>query len=226
MESGAEKGVSFIAKDPRVRMFVVAQLLVIFFFILSTSFLLYLAEFNIWRKTQLPGASGQHVSLSFTTRASDIWFALGSITTIDAFWIAATFNRTLMKNWHYFISLRMMALASLISVVFYLRENGSTEGCISRYPAVSLLMPCTLYFVFCFALPRLHRPPPVTAINAHFGSIHIYSKRISQSSIRWKTAIWVASVIGIFPVLLTLVIPQNWTTIIPLLAIGFEVSMM
>lgn len=223
-----KQGLSFDPSDARVQKFIMMQLLVVLAFSIYTTLLFHLSTLNVWTIPQAAIVFGNHQPLIISNKikVSDIWFALFTITSIDAFWVAATFNRALIKNWHYFVSLRMMAIASLVSFLLYLYETENTAVDISQYPMITLIIFCGIYLLFGSVLQQLHKPPPATALNAHFGSIQSYSNKICQSTSGWKSAIQAASVIGILPILLTVVIPQTWATIIPLVAISFEVRIL
>jgi hypothetical protein len=60
----------------------------------------------------------------------DVWFALGLMAAVDAFVIVINFNRSLIHQFHYLISLRMMSLAFIISaavLLLYGNEHNTTH---------------------------------------------------------------------------------------------------
>lgn len=66
----------------------------------------------------------------------DIWFALTLMAGVDAFAIVINFNRSLIHQFHYFISLRMMLLAVIIPAAMLLLYNKYAYPpwmCIPRY---------------------------------------------------------------------------------------------
>ncbi|UZP36987.1 hypothetical protein NXS19_004803 [Fusarium pseudograminearum] len=140
----------------------------------------------------------------------------------DAFWVVATFNHTLMKNWHYFVSLRMMALASIISFCLYIPSNWGTKATRLQDYSLALCLSGIAYFLVNYALSRVHRHPPSTLINAHFGTLQQYSDKMSRFSFGWSRALQVSAIICSFPVVLTTIMPSGWVTVIPLLTIPFE----
>lgn len=158
------------------------------------------------------------------TQASDVWFGLGSIAAVNAFWIVATFNRSLIKNWHYFISLRMMAVASLSSFLFYFLKRELSAVYSYRYLLGAIFVGCVASYCFGYILDLLHKPPSPTTLNARFASIQAYSDKICRSTTGWKAAILATLTIGAFSAALIIIIPPQWATAIPLAAIGFEVS--
>ena len=238
---------SFDIKDSKTQKFVLIQFFVILSFSFHTATLLYLTKLKerfvssytpTINTTPTPALVTQvnttstfpstipsidlheHVS-SAAILCGDVWLALSLMAGTDAFWVVATFNHTLMKNWHYFISLRMMALASIISFCLYIPSNWgrSTMGY-----SFALLLSCATYWLFNYTLSQLHRQPSNTTTNAHFGSIQQYSDKMSRLSFGWSRAIHVSAVICSVPAVLSMVMPSGWVTIIPLVSIPFEVS--
>lgn len=236
---------SFDVKDSKSQKFLLIQLFVILSFSFHTATLLYLPklkdQFISPRRpvvsttptsalviqvnttstfpSTIPTDIYHHAS-SAAMLCGDVWLALSLMAGTDAFWVVATFNHTLMKNWHYFISLRMMALASIISFCLYIPSNWgrSTSG----YLFAGTLS-CTTYWLFNYTLSQLHRQPSNTTTNAHFGSIQQYSDKMSRLSFGWGRAIHVSVVICSVPAVLSMVMPSGWVTIIPLVSIPFEV---
>lgn len=153
----------------------------------------------------------------------DVWLALSLMAGTDAFWVVATFNHTLMKNWHYFVSLRMMALASIISFCLYIPSSWGTKNSRLQDYSLALCLSSLTYFLFNYALSRVHRRPPSTLINAHFGTLQQYSDKMSRFSFGWSRALQVSAIICSFPIVLTAIMPSGWVTVIPLLTIPFEV---
>jgi hypothetical protein len=239
---------SFDIKDRKTHKFILVQLFVILSFTFYTATLLYLPKVKerlilsrpIIATTTPPASITQlnNTSVFPATVTSeetkdhahsaallcgDVWLALSLMAGTDAFWVVATFNHTLMKNWHYFISLRMMALASIISFCLYIPSNWRKSTTRFQDYSFALSLSFLSYFIFNYALSRLHRRPPTTTTNAHFGSIQQYSDKMSRFSFGWSRALHVSAIICSFPTVLTMVMPSGWVTIIPLLTIPFEV---
>ena len=235
---------SFDIKDSKTQKFLLIQLFVILSFSFHTATLLYLpklknrfflshrpvistttpalvAQVNTTSTfpSTIPTDTHDNVS-SAAMLCGDVWLALSLMAGTDAFWVVATFNHTLMKNWHYFISLRMMALASIISFCLYIPSNW---GKTTLGYAFALLLSCTTYWLFNYTLSQLHRQPSNTTTNAHFGSIQQYSDKMSRLSFGWGRALYVSAVICSVPGILSMVMPSGWVTIIPLVSIPFEV---
>ncbi len=66
---------------------------------------------------------------------------------LDAIATVGTFNRSIIDNWHYFISVRMMALASIISFLVLLSSNEVAVPYMLRYPAVVLFSALAMYIL-------------------------------------------------------------------------------
>ncbi|KAF7180399.1 hypothetical protein CNMCM7691_009567 [Aspergillus felis] len=56
----------------------------------------------------------------------DVWFSLGLTVAVDALAVVATFNRALIKRFHYAVSQRMMFLAAAVSYAFFSWSNDNT----------------------------------------------------------------------------------------------------
>ncbi|KAH6991867.1 hypothetical protein EDB82DRAFT_553754 [Fusarium venenatum] len=207
---------AFDVRDRNTHKFLLVQLFVIMLFTFYTTTLLYLPKVKdqlIPSRRRLaitsPAIIDQvnHISIlssDLTTNEThdhgssaallcgDVWLALSLMAGTDAFWVVATFNHTLMKNWHYF--------------------DYSFALCLS----------CLTYLLFNYALSRAHRRPPTTLINAHIGSLQQYSDKMSRCSFGWSRALKVSAIICSFPTVLTAIMPSGWVTVIPLLTIPFE----
>jgi hypothetical protein len=213
-------------RDTRVQKFILIELLVLLAFSLCTSLLFHLSKFNIWAlsRTTMP-SDNRPLSTGNKINAADVWFALFTTISTDAFYVAITLNRTLMKNWHYFVSLRLMAASSLIYFLIYVYGKDTASSSVYQHMA-TLLALLGLYLAFGRILQLLHKPPPATLVNARFGSIQSYTKSMYRSTSGWKSALYNASIIGIIPLVLTVVMVPAWATTIPLAAIGFEVRIL
>ncbi|GKU13355.1 unnamed protein product, partial [Fusarium langsethiae] len=195
---------SFDMKDRKTHGFILVQLFVILSFAFHTATLLYLPKI----KEQLVPSRPRVVATSSTLIAQvnntsaispifteketqshgnsaallcgDVWLALSLIAGTDAFWVVATFNHTLMKNWHYFISMRMMTLASILSFCLYIPSNWGNKATRAQDYSFALSLSCLTYFLFNYALSRAHRRPPSTLVNAYFGTLQQYSDKMSR----------------------------------------------
>ncbi|CAF3446820.1 unnamed protein product [Fusarium graminearum] len=248
MDVKASKSVmSFDIKDKKTHRFILVQLLVILSFTSYTATLLHLPRMK--EKLVLPHpcveittpsalitqgndtfsfpsvlttSETQRHGYSAALLCGDVWLALSLMAGTDAFWVVATFNHTLMKNWHYFVSLRMMALASIISFCLYIPSSWGTKNSRLQDYSLALCLSSLTYFLFNYALSRVHRRPPSTLINAHFGTLQQYSDKMSRFSFGWSRALQVSAIICSFPIVLTAIMPSGWVTVIPLLTIPFE----
>lgn len=154
--------------------------------------------------------------------ATDAWFALALPATYDAVTIVATFNRSIIDHWHYFISVRMMAFAALVSLLVAL--SGSDSSYVTRYPLVSLLAACGIYLIIGRGLNAFHRPPPTTSGNTRFWTIREYTTALGRHPGPWRAAVFSTCVTAGLGTVLTGLIPRNWSPLIPVLTTGFEVS--
>ncbi|CEI60279.1 unnamed protein product [Fusarium venenatum] len=237
---------AFDVRDRNTHKFLLVQLFVIMLFTFYTTTLLYLPKVKdqlIPSRRRLaitsPAIIDQvnHISIlssDLTTNEThdhgssaallcgDVWLALSLMAGTDAFWVVATFNHTLMKNWHYFVSMRMMALASIFSFCLYIPSNWGKKNFRLQDYSFALCLSCLTYLLFNYALSRAHRRPPTTLINAHIGSLQQYSDKMSRCSFGWSRALKVSAIICSFPTVLTAIMPSGWVTVIPLLTIPFE----
>ncbi|KAG8670994.1 hypothetical protein FPOAC2_04300 [Fusarium poae] len=237
---------AFDVKDRTTHKFILVQLFVIITFAFHTTTLLYLPKvkerlipshprLSITSPAVIDQANNTSafptvISLSETQNnvhsaaliCGDVWLALSLMAGTDAFWVVATFNHTLMKNWHYFVSMRMMALASILSFCLYIPSNWGDKTTRLQDYSFALSLSCLTYFLFNYTLSRAHRRPPTTLINAQFGTLQQYSDKMRRFSFGWSRALQVSAIICSFPTVLTAIIPAGWVTVIPLLTIPFE----
>lgn len=234
-------------KIKQVRHFWFFQVCIFFTFIFYTTFLFYLP--NVWNNTSRSSSnSGSFPSTSITSdavddssvfatiinegvvsrttslAALDVWFALGLSTALDAITTVVTFNRPVIDNWHYFISVRMMSLASLISFAVFL--SGSETAChyASKYPIVALFTPCATYMLVGVALNAFHRPPSTRSSDLRYWSLKEYTAALARHPGPWRSALVSTAMTGGLGTVLTVLVPRNWSTIIPVITTGFEVS--
>ncbi|KAL6918308.1 hypothetical protein FSHL1_009730 [Fusarium sambucinum] len=237
---------AFDIKDRRTHKFLLVQLLVIISFAFHTTTLLSLSKVKdqlipsrprltinlsaaisqVNDTSAFPPAIATNETESLGNSAAllcgDVWLALSLMAGTDAFWVVATFNHTLMKNWHYFVSMRMMALASILSFCLYIPSNWGDKATRLQDYSFALCLSCLTYFFFNYALSRAHRRPPTTLINAQFGTLRHYSDKMSRSSFGWSRALQISAIICSFPTILTAIMPLGCVTVIPLLTIPFE----
>jgi hypothetical protein len=157
--------------------------------------------------------------------AIDVWFALALPAVCDAVCTVATFNRSIIDHWHYFISVRMTAFAAIVSVLVAMSgNNGVTTPYTLQYPAASLLAACGLYLLVGAGLDTFHRPPPTISANTRFWTLREYTTSLSRTPGTWRSAILSTCVTGGLGTVLTVLVPRSWSTLIPIITTGFEVS--
>jgi hypothetical protein len=157
--------------------------------------------------------------------AIDVWFGLALPAVCDAVATVATFNRSIIDHWHYFISVRMTAFAAIVSVLVAMsRSDGGTTAYTLQYPAASMLAACGLYLLVGASLDTFHRPPPTISANTRFWTIREYTTALSRTPGTWKSAILSTCVTGGLGTVLTVLVPRGWSALIPIITTGFEVS--
>ncbi|KAF9891159.1 hypothetical protein FE257_005095 [Aspergillus nanangensis] len=235
----------FGLKDARARRFWLMQLGVVLSFSFWATFLFHLPTM-LWSCSSIapPMAVSGHVphanqtlAVSFpdgtdtvdkdhqamtALLASDIWFALGLMTSVDAFAIVSSFNRALIDDWHYFVALRMMTLGSIISFAVFLTGYKTAESLMWRHPVVVVVVGGTVQILTGTVLDKFHKPPPTSKVNNHPDSLQQYSEVLCNTMGSWKEAILATMVTGGTAIGLTAIVPPQWSTLVPVVAIGFE----
>ena len=69
----------------------------------------------------------------------DVWYAFVLVAALDALMITLNFNRALLHQWHYFVSLRMAILAFLAPLFLYLLERNGIDHLGSLYNVAVVL---------------------------------------------------------------------------------------
>jgi hypothetical protein len=154
----------------------------------------------------------------------DVWFALALMAAVDAFAIVINFNRSLIHQFHYFISLRMMSLAFVISVaVLLLSGNEHNNAQKSQHPAAVIFLCCVLYMVSIFATEKLHKLLPVRGTSATRGSLQEFSQQMCLFDLPWRRALLFAATNGVVGLVLTTLVPTEWSMLNPVVHITWEV---
>ncbi|CEJ94838.1 hypothetical protein VHEMI10346 [[Torrubiella] hemipterigena] len=131
----------------------------------------------------------------------DVWFALGTMASLDAFAIVFNFIRALINRFHYAVSLRMMFLASIAALYVWFWRSGGSTYVSSRL--VALLLGTAVYFGFGKLLDKCEEPLPIANAACHEGTIQQY-----------RTA-------G-FGLVLSAIVPSTWSSLIPICHAAFE----
>ncbi|KAL2846375.1 hypothetical protein BJY01DRAFT_247279 [Aspergillus pseudoustus] len=157
--------------------------------------------------------------------AVDVWFALVLLPTFDAITILTTFNSAIIARWHSFISIRMILLAYLASYTVILSGKPRTSAYINKYPVLVFMLGLVIYGALgaCLDLCRAPLPRKKHGImNLRKWTISEYVNFQGRSNGTWRAAV-VSTVLtcGLAP-LLAIIVPVEWSSIIPVIAVAFE----
>jgi hypothetical protein len=152
----------------------------------------------------------------------DVWFSLSLTVAVDALAVVATFNRALIKRFHYAVSQRMMFLASAVSyaVLSWTKDNTTF---VSRHPVKSLGLGFALYMLLCFALDMFEKRMSSSGLPSRWGTLQQYSEELSHSDTSWSRALFLTLNVGGVGMFLTMFISPPWSTLVPVGHILFEV---
>ncbi|KAI9927195.1 hypothetical protein ASPWEDRAFT_188323 [Aspergillus wentii DTO 134E9] len=149
----------------------------------------------------------------------DIFFALLASTALDSLAVVFSFNRSLIRQYHYFVSLRMAALAIIISIVVYL--------CPGSPPLKSgfiIFTGTSIYAVFIIITDGLHGFFPNRRISIRQGSMLGFTKhmRTGLGDISWNRSAILTAMNFFLYVSLTKVLPTAWSHLIPVIQLSCE----
>lgn len=145
---------------------------------------------------------------------------------VDAFAIVINFNRSLIHQFYYFVSLRMMSLAFIISAAVHLLNSNNEHNIPhwARRSAVIVSFLCyVLYMVSIFVLEKLHKLLPVRGIGASRGSLQKFSEQMCQFDLPWRRTLLFAVINGAVGFVLTSLVPAKWSMLNPVVHITWEV---
>lgn len=152
----------------------------------------------------------------------DIFLALGTGFSIDATAIVFNFNRLLIQQFHYFISLRMLFLAILISVSLPLLIHYKSHRLWG--PAAIIAASGSIYASFIIITDRLHKLFAGRRISARHGTMSEFVKNKCLVDMTWTRCL-IAAVLNLWLYLfLVRVAPLSWAPLIPVIQIAFEVG--
>lgn len=215
--------------DARIRTFWMIQIAISLAFILYSVFLYHLPTIQ-WNgqveAAEHPEASQdglQTMHSSSKTLATDVWFALVWTTALDAATTVATFNRPIIDNWHYFVSVRMMALGSMLSFMVFLCGRRRFTCDWRLFSIAALCAVGAIHKLIGFVLNATHRSPPTTHVNARFWTIREYTIALSRFPGPWKGALSATIITGGLGTILTMLVPSTMSSMIPIMTTAFEV---
>jgi hypothetical protein len=161
---------------------------------------------------------------SFLKQVSvDVWFALSLTVAIDALAVVFTFNRALIRKFHYVVSQRMMLLASILSYGVF-SWNKESPDFVSRHLIEYLATGLAMYIFLGFALDLFERQMSSHEVASRLGTLAQYSKELGRSERSWMRSLFLTTVIGGVGLILTMLISPPWSVLVPVVHIAFEVS--
>lgn len=152
----------------------------------------------------------------------DAWFSLSLPVAVDALAVVFTFNRALIRGFHYAVSQRMMFLASALSYAVLL-WNKDKATIVSRHPVGSLVMGFALYMLLDYALNAFERTTPSTNRQSRWGTLQQYSQEVNLTETSWRRALFLTIMVGGVGVVLTMLVAPPWSGLVPIAHILFEV---
>lgn len=149
----------------------------------------------------------------------DIWFTLSVLVGIDAIAIVFTFNRQLIRRFHYAVSQRMMLLSCLFSCIPFLSEYSfAAKQCVAIVAVATIL-----YLLFGLVLDAFEEKLYKEGVSHQKKSLNEYSKVVGCVETSWARALLHASAITSFGLALTKVLRPPWSPLVPIGHILFEV---
>jgi hypothetical protein len=152
----------------------------------------------------------------------DVWFSLSLSAVLDAFAVVPTFNRPLIRQFHYAVSQRMMLLAFMLSYAVLQWSSGEVTF-MSRHPVECAILGVALYIILGYVLDAFEPRGPASGRSYRGGSLHRYSQGLGRSETSWWHALFLALFIVGVGLCLTAVIPPPWSALAPIGHIFFEV---
>ncbi|KAJ0415784.1 hypothetical protein BJY00DRAFT_317484 [Aspergillus carlsbadensis] len=214
--------------DARTRKVVGIEVAILVVFFTYTSILYRLS--SIWDRPSLPletrstsysSLDNEYADLT-KNLAVDVWFGLALVPTFDAIAIVGTCNRTIISRWHYFVSIRMMVLAYLVSGIVILSGKPGTSTFIYENPVTVFVFALALYAAVGACLDYFRAPRPKQSMNLRTWTMSEYVRAMGSSNGTWSAAAAATAVTcGLAPAL-TITLPVEWLGVIPLLSIAFE----
>lgn len=182
--------------------------------------------FNVPFASTLARGPGNDINVQEAERSAkdlsaDVWFSLGFGATLDAFVVVATFNRILIKRFHYAVSLRMMILASTISFGVFIWKSETVTSLLHIFASCVLLF--FLYLLSGLVLDGFDSPLSTIGACYQRWTFQQCSENLSLFDVPWMRAFILTMVTGGTGFLLTIFTPPSWSTLIPVVHIAFEV---
>ncbi|KAK2592701.1 hypothetical protein QQS21_009602 [Conoideocrella luteorostrata] len=155
----------------------------------------------------------------------DIWFGIALMGGVDAITIVSNFNRSLIHQFHYYVSLRMMLLAFITSLAVHLLCGYDRQTPLQFHHLAAVFALCGALYIFCFiVLEKLHKLLPIRGIGESRGSLQNFSEQMCLFDLTWKRAILFAATNGAVGLALTTLVPARWSMLNPVVHITWEVT--
>ncbi|KAL3483839.1 hypothetical protein BJX62DRAFT_244514 [Aspergillus germanicus] len=215
-------------RDDRTRKVVGIEVAILAVFLIYTSILYQLS--SIWDHPSLPSDTKSTSNNSLKNEypdftkdiAVDVWFGLALIPTFDAIAIVGTCNLAIINRWHYFVSIRMMVLAYIVSAIVILSGKPGTSNYICEHPLVVVVIVMAVHGAIGACLDYFRAPPPKRSMNLREWTMSKYVRALGCSNGTWGAAVRATAVTcGLAP-LLTITLSTEWWGVIPLISTGFE----
>lgn len=177
---------------------------------------------NTLSTTVLHPQNNEAVLSSRMKACVDIWFAISLPAGIDAAVVVFTFNRPLMRRFHFAVSVRLMLLACVISCVPFLADS----ILLSSWPVAAAAAAATFagYRVFERSLDaledKLYKEPAL----CWRGTLQKYIAVLGRAETSWVRAAAHTAVVTAVGLGLTAIVRAPWSPLVPLAHILFEVS--
>lgn len=155
--------------------------------------------------------------------AGDVWFALTGPVALDATFVVFNFHRPLIRQFHYEIGMKLLSLATIISVSVYFFSAMSHPTAPLHRLAIVASVGSALYASCIIGLDRLQRLLPTNSATFGPGHFQTFVSHFGTYDMPWRSVLGRVTTIWLFGVALVVVIPVQWSTSIPLFYIPFGV---
>jgi hypothetical protein len=149
-------------------------------------------------------------------------FLAGS--TLDAIVVVANFNRPLIQQFHYVVSLRIAVLGILVSTSLYLWNITCARG-VWALPAIISMMGIT-YMLFILATDKLHKLFPARYISARKGILLHHMRHLGVADTPWRHILLLLAMNLVLCLSLVMAVPTHWASFAPPVQIASEVSIL
>jgi len=146
--------------------------------------------------------------------ALDVWYAMAGLAGFDAFVVAFNFNRSMIHQWHYFMSLRITAVAAIVAYLFT----------VENYLMLQTLSMLILYAFIVVLTQWFHTFLPHRSSRTGHGSAKQFHDEIASLEVSWPRAILYAALTGSVGLAFTLLVPRGLAPLSPVIYLAFEAA--